>query len=192
MRRALAILVFLLAGAPAGCGGSSSTPTPTAASATPSATATPATPTPTPSVSFSASPTPSTATLVIQEYGVALTLPKEVADATYRIDSSMAGSTEDANGTTYTELPGVRVWTASLVADPKCSSLKQDGLVAISVFPSDPSALDIPDGPSHLKHIGQYWFGISQEQAYSCSDGNGSEWPSVIALVQAFDSLYMV
>ena len=189
MRPLPALLGLLIAGAlAAGCGGGSAPP-----SATPgSATATPASPTgtPTPSVTPSASPTASAATLVIQEYGVALTLPAGVADATYRIDSSMAGSTSDADGKAYTELPGVRLWTASLVADPACSGLEQDGLVAIDVFPSDPSGLDIPDGPGQITHIGQYWFGISQEQAYTCSDGNANEWLSVTSLMQAFGTLH--
>ncbi len=97
----------------AGCGGAAPiTPTPTAptsapASATP-ATATPVTasPTPLPSVPASVTPTPLVAVLEIKEYDVAITLPTGVADATYRIDASMAVGNADVNGNPITELPG--------------------------------------------------------------------------------------
>ena len=130
---------------------------------------------------------------MISEYGVALTLSSEVADATYRIDDTMAtGPTPgtDADGNTFTELPGVRIWTASLAADPACSDVTDDGLVAIAVFPSDPSSLDLPEGPTDYRHVGQYWFGISHENGYGCSDGNMQEVPSVNALMQAFDTIH--
>jgi len=189
MRRALPLLGPLLAGALlVGCGGGSSTlsPTPTPATATPTVSAAPGTPMPT----AASSPTALGATLVITEYGVAITLPAGIADATYRIDASMAEGNEDVNGNPVTELPGVRVWTKSLATDAACSSVEQDGLVAISVFPSDPSALDLPEGPSDFQHVGQDWFGISEEQAYGCSDGNPNEWPAVQALNTAFGTLH--
>ncbi len=62
--------------------------------------------------------------------------------------------------------------------------------MAISVFPSDPSGLDIPEGPSDILHVGQYWFGISQEQANICTDGNAQEPTSVASLLQAYDTLH--
>jgi hypothetical protein len=194
MKHALAVCVTLVvATALAGCGGTSaSSPTSTAVTPTPapSASITAAPATATPALSPSASPTPSVAALVIKEYDVAITLPAGLADATYRIDPNMAEGNEDVNGNAITELPGVRVWTASLAADSACSSVEQDGLVAISVFPSDPTGLDIPEGPGDFLHVGQYWFGISQEQAMICSDGNASEGPSVASLLQAYDTLH--
>lgn len=194
MKRALTLYgALLVATAMAGCGGTSApTSTPTgASSAAPTsqpATAAPATAAPT--VSASASPTASGATLVITEYGVAITLPAAVADATYSLDPAAAEGIVDINGNPVTELPAVRIWTASLATDSACSSIEQDGLVAISVFPSDPSGLDLPEGPGDILHVGQYWFGISQEQANVCSDGNAGETPAVTALLQAYTTLH--
>jgi len=193
MKHALTFLGTVVAAATlAGCGSAATpTSTPTATTAAP-ATAAPVTPSPTPlpSLPASVSPTPLVAVLEIKEYDVAITLPTGVADATYRIDASMAEGNEDVNGNPIAELPGVRIWTTSLAADLACTDIEEDGLVAISVFPSDPSGLDIPEGPSDILHVGQYWFGISQEQANICTDGNAQEGPAVAALLQAYHSLH--
>jgi hypothetical protein len=145
------------------------------------------------------SQTPEAATLVIHQYGVAITLPPDVADATYAIDSSWAGSWTDATGAPFTEDPAVIIWTTSLAADPACSGgsalsglglVTQYGLVQIQVFPADPSNLTIADGPWDIKHIGQYWFGINEEQAPNCTDLNPNETPEMNSLVQAYDTLH--
>lgn len=192
------LLALLLAACGGGAAPSATGPTPSAtggATPTPSAT-TP--PTATATVTPSQPPqtvAPQLHELVITEYGVAITLPDSEQDATYRIDQSMAtGATpdSDAQGTPFRQLAGVRIWTRSLAADAACASVTRDGVVAISVFTSDPSNLVIPSGPSKFKHIGSRWYGISHENGYSCTDGNPKEWPSADALYAAYDSIHAV
>lgn len=188
-------LVLVLAGALlAGCGSQASTSaTPSAATAAPSAAATPSA-TPTPTSSAAATATPSGTTLTITEYGVALTLPDSVSDAVYSIDASGWGpgptSQVDADGTSYTMLPPIRIWTRSLTADEMCSAVTTDGLVTISVFETDPTNLILGSGPSDYKQIRRYWFGISLGQADECTDGNPAEATSAAALLNAYDTIH--
>jgi len=171
--------------------GSATPPPATAAPSTPAATQ-PATPTATPSAAPAA--TPSGTTLTIGDYSVALTLPPSVSDAIYSIDTSGWGpgptSPVDANGTPYTILPPVNLWTTNLTTDPACSNVATQGLVTIAVFETDPTNLAIGDGPTDIKHIGQYWFGVYRPQAELCTDGNPDEATSVAGLLQAYDTIH--
>jgi hypothetical protein len=58
------------------------------------------------------------------------------------------------------------------------------------VFPADPTGLVFPSGPGNFKHVGQYWFGVSQENAYACSNQNPNEWPDVGLLLQAYETIH--
>jgi hypothetical protein len=156
--------------------------------ASPSSTPTPS-PTPTPTPTLTPTPTPTPATLLISEYGVAMNLTPDVADATYSISTGGCYCT-DENGTPYSEEPFVAIWTTGLAADPACSDVLQDGLILIEVFPADSTNLVIPDGPHDFKHLGQYWFGVNDAGNYLCSDHNSKEYPEVESLLQAFDTLH--
>ena len=187
MNRATLTSGTLLAAAlVAGCGSVTSAPAASLRTASPASVA-PATSTGTPTATSAA--TPSGPQLDISQYGIALTLPPSLGEVDYSILGAGSMSGIDGNGTPYTELPGVILWTASLAADPACSVIEQSGLVEIIVFATDPTNLAMAGGAASYVKIGQDWFGVASEQGQQCTDLNPAEQPAAQALMQAFTTI---
>lgn len=162
------------------CGGSASTGTPPTVLPgivyVPSAVAATAPATPTPAIVVTPTPTPTavpSSVLAIPEFGFQVTLSPGVADATYSVDSSTAGTYANVDGSLYTLVADVDLTTPAISDSPTVCNWADGPYIPaqIEVFATDPNSVGVPNA-----HVGAYWLGFvpSSDVPTGCSAGTAA------------------